>query len=167
MDNGEEEVGQESLDRGISICVCSVMMMVILSILYVFATQRQHVGSLSSSTTSITSNRNVLLAKLTTLQTALFHDRLNTLITVNSNTDIARGLTPVVFPRNVSGFFLGEWDDSTTTATGTATTTGTSVDTGNAADYTDGGGFPRMFPWNLARNGGFMVRQHLTLTALQ
>ena len=151
MNNGEE-VGQRRVRR---IVYCSgivlvVMLMMIFTLLYetAKASQRERVESLSSSTTTITSNREVLLtATLTPLQTAQFLDRLNDLIAVNSNSDIARGLTQV-FPRNVSGYYLGEWDYLTAT--------------GN-----EGNGNPRMFPWNEARQGSFMVCQILSLIPTQ
>ena len=155
MNNGEAWEAERHRKRVVVLRVGLVVVVMVLFFVLLLsnnpALDPQSASSLSSSTTSITngnSNNEVLLATLTPLQAALFLDRLNNLITVNSVTTNTRDLTQG-FPRNISGLFQGTWDD-TSTATGKAAGTG-------------GGGDPPKFPWNVARHGDSMVCQNLTL----
>ena len=112
MNNGDAE--RERTRRGVILRIGLLM-----TFFFLFfdsgVQQRQRAGGLSTTTTTITqgisSNPNtneLLLATPTPQQSALFLERLNQVIAVDTNAVNARGLTQV-FPRNISGLFQGDY----------------------------------------------------------
>jgi hypothetical protein len=110
MNNGDAE--RERTRRGVILRI-GLLMTFLFLMFDSDVQQRQRAGSLTSSSTSVTSGgtsipnpTELLLATPTPQQSAQFLDRLNQVIAANTNTINARGLTQV-FPRNISGLFQG------------------------------------------------------------